>query len=172
MIDWEGNMIEPRHRARIIVDELPNANDAIVASIMISKIESKIVDDNIVHQNDTFDNCMIADNTCDNIHVVLSGISAIHDPVQMYDKLLQRRNIGTFAASIGSTTIGSNSPYVSDDDTTVLTLDSDYNRSDNSLLNDLDLDNFDIDFDEIVSTAGATIASKSLGVTSQHLRKK
>ena len=158
MVDWQGNMIEPRHRTRIIVDELPNANDAMVASIMISKIESKIIDDNIVHQDDTFDNCMIADNTCDNVHVVLSGISAIHDPVQMYDKLLQRRNIGTFAASIGSTTIGSNSPFVSD-------------RSDNNILNDLDLDNFDIDFDEIVSTAGATVASKPLGVTSQHLSK-
>jgi len=42
-------MIEPRHRTRIIVDELPNANNAMVASIMISKIESKIIDDNIVH---------------------------------------------------------------------------------------------------------------------------
>ena len=49
MVDWEGNMIESRHRTRIIVDELSNANDAMVASIMISKIESKIIDDNIVH---------------------------------------------------------------------------------------------------------------------------
>ena len=88
MIDWEGNMIEPWYRTRIIVDDLPNANDNMVASIMISKIESKIIDDNIVHQDDTFDNCMIADNTCYNVHVVLSGISAIHDPIQMYNRLL------------------------------------------------------------------------------------
>ena len=63
MIDWEGNMIEPRHRTRIIVDELPDANDAMIASVTISAIESKTIDDNIVHQDSTFDDCMIANST-------------------------------------------------------------------------------------------------------------
>ena len=165
-------MIDPRHRTRIIVDELPDANDDMIASVTISSIESKTIDDNIVHQDSTFDDCMIADNTCDNVHVVLSGISAIHDPVQMYNKLMDRRNVDTFAATIGSTTIGSNSPYVSEDDNTVSTFDSDNETvTNNYLIDDFDFDNFEIDLDEIISTSGATIASKPSGVTAEHLSK-
>ena len=51
------------------------------------------------------------------MHVVLSSISSIYDPVRLHDNLLERRNVGAFAASIGSTTVGSSSLYVLDVDT-------------------------------------------------------
>ena len=114
-------MIESRHRTRIMVEGLPDADDAMIASATISAIESKLIDNNIgngipnlvrKNQHMDFDDCMIANNTCDNVHVVLSRISAIHDPVQLHEKLLERCNVGTFATTIGSTTVGFNYPYV------------------------------------------------------------
>ena len=163
MIDWEGNMIQPNHRTRIIVDELPD-NDAMIASTRISATESKVIDDNIVTPDPTFDNCMIADNTCDNVHAVLSSISIIYDPVQLYDKLLERRDIGTFAATIGSTTVGSNSPYVSDEDQSKI-------DSENDPIDQFDLNDYDIHLDDMVSALGSTTASKPTGVTAEHLSK-
>ena len=60
---------------------------------------------------------MIANNSCNNLHVVLSSISAIYDPVQLHDKLLELCTVDVFATSIGSTTVGSTSLYVLDVDT-------------------------------------------------------
>ena len=60
---------------------------------------------------------MIANNSYNNVHVVLSSISSIYVPVRLHDNLLERPNKGAFAASIGSTTVGSTSPYVFDVDT-------------------------------------------------------
>ena len=172
MIDWEVNMIEPRHYDWIIVDELTEANDAMIASVTISAAESKMIDDNIVHLDPTFDDCMIANNTYDNVHVVLWSISAIHDPVQLYTKLLERRNVGTFAATIGSTTVGSNSPYVWEEDDTISTNDSSNDDATNDdLIDDFDIDNFKIDLDEMVSMMVSTISSKPTGVTAEHLSK-
>ena len=60
---------------------------------------------------------MIANNSYNNVHVVLSSISSIYDPVRLHDNLLELRNVGAFDASIGSMTVGSTSPNILDVDT-------------------------------------------------------
>ena len=47
--------------------------------------------------------------------------SCIYDLVQLHDKILERCNVGVFAASIGLATVGSTSTYVSN----VVSVDSD-----------------------------------------------
>ena len=55
---------------------------------------------------------MITINSWNNVHVVLSIISVIYDPVQPHNKLLERHTVGVFATYFLSTTVGSTSPYV------------------------------------------------------------
>ena len=115
-------MIEPRHRTRIIIENLPKIDNAMIASAIISASESKTIDNTIdntrpISKPSDSNECMIANKSCDNVHLILSSISSIYDPVQLHDNILERRNIGAFAASIGSTTVGSTIPYVLDVDT-------------------------------------------------------
>ena len=127
MIDWKGNMIELRHRTQIIIEDLLEIGNAMIASDIISASESKTIDnliDNTIHitKPSGFNECMIANNSCDNVHVVLSSISSIYDPVWLHKNILERHSVGAFSVSIGWTNIGSNSPYFLD----VNTVDSDY----------------------------------------------
>ena len=84
------------------------------------------------------------------MHVVLSSISAIYDPIQLYYKLLERRTVGAFYTSIRSTTVGFNSLYVLDVDTvTTFVNDDEYetDTDDNTTITKWDhklLDNMDI----------------------------
>ena len=115
MIKWEGHMIEPNHRTCIMLKDLTEADALIIASVSICASESKIIDATIdLHKmNPTlseFDDCIIANCS----HAVLSRISSIYDPIRLHDLLLERRNDGVFAASIGSTNFGSSSNYISE----------------------------------------------------------
>ena len=175
-------MIEPRHRTRIIIEDLPEIDNAMIASAIISASESKTIDntiDDTIHiaKPSDFNECMIAKNSCDNVHVVLSIISSIYDPVRLHENLLERRNIGAFAASIGLTTVGSTSTYVLDVGT--VESDDEYSTDDNesdddSTIREWDqnlLDDIDINLDDLISSVGATTASKPTGVTAKHLSK-
>ena len=88
---------------------------------------------------------------------------------------MERRNVGTFSASIGSTSVGSTSPYVLDVDT----VDSDDKCSTDDNESDDDatitewyqnlLGDMDIDLDDFISSVGATTASNPTGETGKHL---
>ena len=108
MIDWEVQMININHKTHIMLEDLPEADASIIASDSICTSESKMIDATIdLHKmNPTlseFDDWVIAN--CSN--AVLSSISSIYDPIQLHDLFLERRNDGVFAASIGSTNVGS-----------------------------------------------------------------
>ena len=81
MTDWEGNMIETRHRTWIMIDDFPEADNSMVISYVISATESKLIDKYIdlipVEASKEFDDCLISENSFDNVHAVLSGISTI-----------------------------------------------------------------------------------------------
>ena len=128
-------MIETRHRTRIMIDDLPEADDSMVISSVISATESKLIDKYIdlipVEASKEFDDCMIVENSCDNVHTVLSGISTIYDPVKLHSVLLEHRDVGTFAASIGLTTVGLTSHYIIGD-TTDEELGNELSNDDNS----------------------------------------
>ena len=132
-----------------------------ISSAIISASESNTIDNTIDDTRTTakpsdFNECMIAKNSCNNVHVVLSRISSIYDPVRLHDNLLERRNVGTFAASIGLTTVGSTSPYVLDVDT--VDSDDEYSTDDNGSDDDTTitewdqnlLDDMDIDLDALI----------------------
>ena len=165
MIDWEVSLIEPPHRTRIIIEDLPEIDTTTIASAIISASESKTIANTIddttpIAKPSDFNECMIASNSCDNLHVVLSSILIIYDPVQLHDNLFERRQVGAFAASIGSTTVGSPSPYI----LYVDTVDSDDESSTDDNLSDGDatiiewdqniLDDMEIDLDALISSVG------------------
>ena len=153
MLDWEGNMVERRHRPRIIVDDLPEPDDAIVASFTISSVETGMIDQCFQQVEE----CITDESTCDNNYAVLAGVSLIYDPVRLYDLMLERRDAGVFAASIGSTTVGHVGSYLIEDENVSL-LDSDTLLSDDDLMSD-------------TFAVGATTASKPQGVSAKHLSK-
>ena len=80
-------MIKPGYRTLIMIEDLPEVDDAIIFSDVISASKSILID-NTIETNKTiakpsdFDECTIANNSCENVHVFLSIISAIYDPVQ------------------------------------------------------------------------------------------
>ena len=120
---------------------------------------------------------MISENYCDNVHAVLSGISTIYNPVKLHDILVKRRDVGTFAASIGWTTVGSKSHYIIDD-TTNEELGNQPSDDDNSCATVTEwdtklLDEFDADLDNLISSTfvGATVGTKSQDVSAKHLSK-
>ena len=120
---------------------------------------------------------MIANNSCENVHIVLSNISFIYDPVQLNNNLLECRTVGVFATSIGSKTVGSTSTYVLDVDN-VKTVDSDdeydTDTDDGTTTTELDhalLDDMDIDLYALISSMGSTTVSKTTGVSANHLSK-
>ena len=112
-----------------MIEDLPGVDVVMIASSVISASKSRLNDNTFKTTKPTekpldFDECMIANNSCDNVHIVISSISAIYNHVQLYDKLLEHLTFGVFATSIGSTIVGSTSPYVLDMDT-VTTVDGD-----------------------------------------------
>ena len=164
-------MIETRHRTRIMIDDLPRADDSMVISSVISATESKFIDKYIdlitVEAIKEFDDCMIAENSCDNVHAVLSGISTIYYPVKLHNLLVERRDVGTFAGSIGSKTVGSTSHYIIND-TTDEELGNELSIDNNSCATVTEwdtklLDDLDVDLDNLISSAfvGRTVGTKS-----------
>ena len=119
-----------------------------------------------------FDHCVIANCS----HSVLSSISSIYYPIRLHNLFLERHNDGVFSAYIGSTTFGSLSNYVSE----VTTVDSDDESEsepdddDDATLTDWYLsliDNFDEYWYDMIADISAAIASRSTGVTADHLSK-
>ena len=47
IIDWEGNMIEPLHWTQIIIEDLPETDNAMISSTIISAYGPKTVDNTI-----------------------------------------------------------------------------------------------------------------------------
>ena len=43
MIDWEGNMIKPRHRTQIMIEDMPGVDDSIISSAVISASKSIMI---------------------------------------------------------------------------------------------------------------------------------
>ena len=171
MTDWEGNMIETRHRTRIMINDFPKAENSMVISSVISATDSKLIEEYIdlipVEASKEFYNYTIAENSCDNVHAVLSGISSIYNPVKLHNLLVERRDVGTFAASIGSTTVGSTSHYNIDDETDE-ELENELSDDDNSraTVTGWDpelLDDFDVYLDDLILNAfvWATVGTKS-----------
>ena len=47
MTDLEVNMIEPRHRTWIVIEDLPEVNNNMIAAAVISASKSRLIDNTI-----------------------------------------------------------------------------------------------------------------------------
>jgi hypothetical protein len=120
MLDWEGNMVEKKHRTQVLLSEVEE-NEAMSSSIQVSSIESRAIDCALETSQDEegpvrprYDTVPRA---ADEISSVLVPISPILDDMVLYQRLSARSELGKFQASIGSTDDPGND-YIIEDDTT------------------------------------------------------
>ena len=91
MLDWRGDMVEPKDRDRIVLEELPD-DERMLSSAKVS-LEENVAIDAV---------SSAADAVCKRAHIS-SLISPILDPVLLSEALEERAAAGRFAMSVGST---------------------------------------------------------------------
>jgi hypothetical protein len=106
MLDWEGNMVERKHRTKILLSEVED-NEAMAASVQVSSIESRAIDRALETSDDEREilkPCFhITPRAADEISSVLGTVSPLLDDIALYERLSARLELGNFQASIGST---------------------------------------------------------------------
>jgi hypothetical protein len=125
MLDWEGNMVEKKHRTQILLSKVEES-EAMAASVQVSSIESRAIDRVLDHNDDeeeTGKPCLApVPRAADKIASVLGSISPLLDDTALYQRLSARLELGNFQASIGSTNAPGKEYLINDeDDDTVAT---------------------------------------------------
>jgi hypothetical protein len=185
MTDWEGNMIEKRHRTQILLSEI-DEDSLMEASAVISSIKTRTIDCvlehcNVLEEKDTPQYQPIP-RAADEISSILASVSPVLDDTNLYARLSARSELGKFKASIGSTDAPS-SAYLMEDYNAVATQPStDESDSEDSDENDDDdeharlLDEIydkstkgEIDLDDYL--ASAAHAQRTKGMDAAHLSK-
>jgi hypothetical protein len=122
MTDWEGQMVEPQHRKKILLSEIPE-DHVMTVSAMISKVEAPAIDR------------MIPDATISSTtsrH--RNEVSPIYDPESLTSLLCERAEDSHFMMSIGSTTAWTQPHLIPcDDSNTDDSLDDDQESSEDSI---------------------------------------
>ena len=104
MLDWEGNMKEPKHHDQwLVLDEVPD-DEAMASSLLITEEQCKYQEEN--NKNTTNINTMTLSQNYDQISSVLSEISSVLDQNVMCNLLEQQAEVSAFQEVIGSTDIG------------------------------------------------------------------
>jgi hypothetical protein len=120
-IDWEGNVVEPKHRTEVLLSEIEEGENMTV-SAAVSSVQTRTI--NRVLEASTVSEEKVArlyqsiPYAADEIASVLADVSPLLDDVALYARLSARSEIGMFKASIGSTDAPSKEYLVEDDDTT------------------------------------------------------
>ena len=105
MLDWKGNLSDPKHHQRIILEDIPDNNEISDASF-IGSIETSAIN-NLLNQqiNDgikpMFD---MVPSEVDEVASVLAGINPTYDDNILHARLSQRTCLGKYQMSVGSTT--------------------------------------------------------------------
>ena len=110
MLDWEGNMKEPKHRERILLSEVEE-DRAMVQSLSISSAESAYIDS--LSTATAGGSCpeTYVPVAADEVRKHLVGISPLLDVEIMSLKVQERAATGKFMAAIGSTDV-QDSPFL------------------------------------------------------------
>ena len=179
MLDWEGNMIEARHRTQILLSDI-KFDAMTAASVQVSAIESTKIDE-LLQRSDKDSEEIV--HPCwkpipragDQVSSVLAGISPILDDQTLYERMQARSNLGKFQVSIGSTN-ATKSEFLVEDDSSTTSTDDDMMVETVEEDDEQTLDNLfehvtkgEIDLDEIMVSAAH--ASKSKGIDAEHLSK-
>jgi len=181
MLDWEGNMVQKKHRVRILLSEVAE-DDAMSASVQVSSTEAKAIDsvfesNSVSHDEEAHPCWQSIPRAANEVSSVLTSVSPTLDDNVLYGRLAARADLGKFKASIGSTN-ASNCEYLLDDDTTATDALTDDDMSQSGSDNDEDqaLDDLyesatkgNIDLDAIMVSAAS--AGKPKGVDPSHLSK-
>jgi hypothetical protein len=179
MLDWEGNMIESRHRTQILLSDI-KVDAMTAASVQVSATESTKIDE-LLQRSDKDSEEIV--HPCwkpipkagDQVSSVLAGISPILDDQTLYERMQARSNLGKFQVSIGSTN-ATKSEFLVEDDSSTTSTDDDMMVETVEEDDEQTLDNLfehvtkgEIDLDEIMVSAAH--ASKSKGIDAEHLSK-
>jgi hypothetical protein len=175
MLDWEGNMIERRHRSQILLSDVRD-DSVFAASVEISSVESNAIDALLQRSDDEIEEKVQPcwkpiPRQADEISSVLAGISPILNDQALYERLKARSDLGKFKASIGSTNATSSEFLVDDDDSATEDPTDSESEDDEQVLDDLfdRVTKGDLDLDEIMVSAAH--AGKSKGIDAAHLSK-
>jgi hypothetical protein len=120
MPDWEGNLIEEKHRKRIILSDIED-DTAMAASVKIGSVETRLVDQAFERDLDDFERpkqpYLEIWRAADQVFSVLATIDPILNDETLWERLHERAELGKFQASIGSTHVANNDYLVFDDKT-------------------------------------------------------
>jgi hypothetical protein len=120
MLDWEGNMVEKKHRTQVLLSKVVE-NEAMASSIQVSSIESRAINRALETSDDKEGPVKPRYDTVpratDGISSVLVPVSPILDDMVLYQRLSVRSELGRFQTLIGSTDAPGND-YILEDDAT------------------------------------------------------
>ena len=176
--DWQGNIIDKRHRQQYIISEIEE-NTAMTASMQVSSAEYKAID-NIFEDEDDQDGPVHPEwlpipSKANQISSVLTSVSPLLDDMNLLARLEKSVEISKFKASIGSCYASEEKYLQHDDAIEVETVDSDDEDEEMEDQDDLVNDICDgvtagnIDIDEIM--VSAVHAGISKNVDPEHLAK-
>ena len=105
MLDWKGELSDPKHRQRILLEEIPEMNEMADASF-IGSVETSAIHSLLKQQtaDGTKPLFNMVPSEIDEVASVLVGINPIYDDNTLHNRLDNRTNLSKFQMSIGSTT--------------------------------------------------------------------
>jgi hypothetical protein len=135
MLDWKGNMIEKKHRTKILLSKVEE-NEAMAASVQVSSQETREIDcvlETSYDEEEIVKPCYgTIPRAADQIFSVLAAVSPLLDNVALYNRLSERLELGNYITSIGSTNATGKEYLVDDDDTQATDLSTDVSDDDES----------------------------------------
>ena len=177
MIDWEGNMVEPRARQQILLSEVPEDDRYEASSVQVSNAENERIDQKFeqLTLNERVDS--VYDGSprgCNELASLVVAISpTLHDQT-LYERMSSRAELGDIQIAAGST-----NPFRGDflhDNEDDQQDESDLDDATMEVNQDMELDQLyeqslrgEVDLDEIV--VSAMYANESRGVDAPHLAK-
>lgn len=166
MVDWEGNMIEAKHRTRILMEDIPDVDtdDMVISALESMRIDSTFENLEPIGMDEDYAECVGAAAETDTVHVVLSEVDANLNQVSLSEKLQERLKASEYAISVGAThAMPELTSFLFDDDDP-----GGYDSNDVSISEAVGFDD-----EELMEyfQVSATTASRPKGVSAEHLSK-
>jgi len=96
MLDWEGELVAPTARTKILIDDIPQSDAAVYATLALSSKEQTVIDDNLLPSP--------TDEACDlnDYDVELCSLSGVLCERTLCARLSARREVAAMMNSVGS----------------------------------------------------------------------
>ena len=109
LVDWKGDIIEAKYRAKIILQEDENDDNKMNIGAMIGDLESQTIN-KLINQSDIFRVVKIMaqhleiPSDCNQIFSVLNEVNLVLNDYTLFKRMRIRADVGMFEMAIGSTT--------------------------------------------------------------------